>query len=100
MEQGLVVGARVEHELYGVGTIMEIRDMVVRYLVQFDNIHDDLHSAATSSLVFYAQDCMWWCRIEEIKLVTPVLEQPKTESQQLVDKKMAEFKKELLNDNI
>ncbi len=72
MKQKLVVGARVVHKQFGEGVIVEV-----------DGDYPDL------APFIKAQSCldnkMWWCYADSLTLATPVLEQPKTESQQLVD---------------
>jgi hypothetical protein len=83
MEQGLVVGARVEHELYGEGVIVENYynggGVVYPYLVQFNNKHTDLRNGYNGD---YPVGCTTWFNAKEIKLITPA---PKSESQQLID---------------
>jgi len=82
MKQELVIGALVVHKVYGIGAI--ISDDGVDVLVYFDNSHRDLHNAESTGVI-YPSNHMYWFSHNQIKSMVTTQEQPKTESQQLVD---------------
>ncbi len=82
MKQELVIGALVVHKVYGIGAI--ISDDGVDVLVYFDNSHRDWHNAISSGVI-YPSNHMYWFSHNQIKSMVTTQEQPKAESQQLVD---------------
>ena len=86
MEQELVVGARVEHKVYGEGVVKEIHPQrFLPYLVQFDNEDDRLHNSCGYAKGEYPNKHMYWLHVKEFTIDGVIAPAPKTESQQLVD---------------
>ena len=86
MEQELVVGARVEHKVYGEGVVKEIHPQrFLSYLVQFDNEDDRLHNSCGYAKGEYPNKHMYWLHVKEFTIDGVIAPAPKTESQQLVD---------------